>query len=131
MQCSGSPPAQPEILWGKLPVDNSECGSCLGALGPWLTSGIICAGAGELLGVSSPAPLQAAFWCLLSWILRKKKKKKEKKVVFSVAVIIWKYSDGDKMLFQLPLVNINSRRSISQEDKAEQASVTLPVLLGN
>lgn len=48
-----------------------------------------------------------------------------------MAVIIWKYSDGDKMLFQLPLVNINSRRSISQEDKAEQASVTLPVLLGN
>lgn len=69
----------------------------------------------------------------MSFVLdfEEKKKKKRKKVVFSVAVIIWKYSDGDKMLFQLPLVNINSRRSISQEDKAEQASVTLPVLLGN
>lgn len=40
--------------------------------------------------------------------------KKIKIVVFTVAVIISKYSDGDKMLFQLPLVNINSRRSLSQ-----------------
>lgn len=121
MQCSGSPPAQPEILWGKLPVDNTECGSCLGALGPWLTSGIIWdevvstmkAGAGEMLGVSSPAPVQAVL--LVSFVLDfEEGKKKERMVVFSVAVIIWKYSDGDKMLFQLPLVNINSRRSISQ-----------------
>lgn len=55
-------------------------------------------------------PLQADR-CLLSWILRKKNLKI---VVFSVAMIIWKYSDADKMLFQLPLVNINSRRSLSQ-----------------
>lgn len=46
-------------------MDNAECGSCLGALGPWLTSGfrgIICdeavstgkAAAGELLAVVQP-----------------------------------------------------------------------------
>lgn len=40
--------------------------------------------------------------------------KKLKIVAFSVAMIISKYSDADKMLFQLPLVNINSRRSLSQ-----------------
>lgn len=59
----------------------------------------------------SPAPSGAFGGCLLSWVLRGKK---IKIVVFSVAVIISKYSDGDKMLFQLPLVNINSRRSLSQ-----------------
>lgn len=62
---SGSPPAWPEILWRRLPVDNTECGSSLGALGPWLTSGfsgIICdevvsttkAAAGELLSAVQP-----------------------------------------------------------------------------
>lgn len=115
---SGSPPAWPEILQGKLPVDNTECGSCLGALGPWLTSGIICdevvstlkAGAGELLSVVQSCSIAD---CLLVFFVLDFEGKK-KIVVFSMAVIISKYSDGDKMLFQLPLVNINSRRSISQ-----------------
>lgn len=125
---SESPPAWPEILWRRLPVDNRVCGSCLGALGPWLTSGLRLQwdylwwgcqhheGCCWRVARCSPAPLHRvplqAERCLLSWILRGKKKLRI--VVFIVAAMISKYSDGDKMLFQLPLVNINSSRSLSQ-----------------
>lgn len=130
MSCAGlwvTPSTARNPMEKRLPVDNSVCGSCLGALGPWLTSvfrlqWIICdeivstvkAVAGEF-SQCSPALLHQvhlwAGWCLLYWILREKK---FKIVMFIVAMMISKYSDGDKMLFQLPLVNINSRRSLSQ-----------------
>lgn len=92
MSCAGlwvTPSTARNPMEKRLPVDNSVCGSCLGALGPWLTSvfrlqWIICdeivstvkAVAGEF-SQCSPALLHQvhlwAGWCLLYWILREKK----------------------------------------------------------